>query len=403
MSSIDDKYFESAKDYGRKSYRTADDMSFQDYMKKKTFFMFDGQYKAPFSEFEKPYFEDDYTEMEQFLHNPPGLWDFPDYPPWSWPDNPQVPPGQSDLPPGGDGFIVFNCDIDGCWCPSDTRTAVVICTHQITGIALSQGGFYAGDFSIAAETGGTRARLSITADKDAEGAVEVDVFMKAGSVPGSHGSIMITECSDCELCDQTDDVSWDSENSAATVNPGDDAIVKIKDGVPPFVWTITRCGDDLGNCSLSSSITTGRSNVINVDAAACGMITISVTDSCEDEATGEVKITEGTYQPCDSHNEVQAGGCGCSCGGVYTSMGWSTTCTGGGMIDWLCGYYGEAIRIGSVCGAACCDLGCGHDSCIIGPKTCYGITIPCFNGPCGGAAANICVQDRIYGQVWACA
>ena len=135
MSSIDDLYDEAAKDYGRKSYRTADEDSFQEFMKKRPFFMFDAVYKAPYSEFEKPYLEDSYEEMEQLLQNPPGLPNWPDYPPLSWPDNPSWPPGPQDVPDGGGGFIVFSCSITGCWCPEQTKEATIFCTHEITGIA----------------------------------------------------------------------------------------------------------------------------------------------------------------------------------------------------------------------------------------------------------------------------
>lgn len=312
MSSIDAKYFEAAKDYGRKSYLMNEEDSFNEFMKKKTFFMFDAVYKAPYSEFEKPYFQDSYEEMEQLLQNPPGLPSLPDYPPLSFPDNPSWPSGPQEVPDGGGGFIVFNCSVSGCWCPEDTKEATVKCTHEITGISLSMGSFYAGDFSVSSSAGGTVGKVQITAGKDAEGAVEIDVFMKAGSVRGSHGSIMITECSNCDNCAEAEELAPDSENNPETVSEDHGYVIKVLGGVPPFEWTV-----DI-NATLTP-ITTGRSNYMRVKNNACGGINITVKDACDDETEFSFRIIEnGKWQRCYLRNPIDGITCyTCRCGPCF--------------------------------------------------------------------------------------
>ena len=402
MGSIDDKYFETAKDYGRKTYRTKDDMSFREYMAKKTFFMFDTGYKAPFSEFEKPYLEDDYVDMEQYLHDPPGFWDHPDLPPWSWPDNPwNPPPSTYENPPDGDGFIVFDCSIDGCFCPQDTRQVIATCNHTITGVALSQGGFYAGDFSIAYEANGTIAKISITAEEDAGKAVEFDIFMKAGNVPGAEYSLLVDECYDCELCDQVTDVSWDTDLTASSLNKGDDIAIHVKDGVPPFNWVITQCGDTGSGCSLSAAVTQGRTNVLRTTSNACGVIIITVTDACDDEAEGNIQVADsGEWHSVDNYRRLNAGGCGCSCSQVYTSYQDDTCGPTDYRSTYPCNYLSDIMRVASVCGAVCCGNGCSAPSCQIGPATGYGLSFPCVNYCAENG--DICVQDSMYAEVYGC-
>jgi hypothetical protein len=363
--------------------------------------MFDAQYKAPFSEFEKPYLEDDYVDMEQYLHDPPGFWDLPDLPPWSWPDNPNNPPGQQTNPPGGGGFIVFDCSISGCFCPQDTRQVIATCNHTITGVALSQGGFYARDFSIAYEANGTVARISITAGEDPSKAVEFDIFMKAGSVPGAEYSLMVTECYDCELCDQVDDVSWDTENTASSINAGDDIPIHVKDGVPPFSWVIDQCGDTGSGCSLGAAATQGRTNVLYTGASACGTILITVTDACDDEVTGAVMVADnGEWHSVDNYRRLNAGGCGCSCGQVYTNYQDGSCAPTDYRSTYPCLYLSDIMRVASVCGAVCCGTTCSAPACQIGPASGYGISFPCYDA-CGGGG-DICVQDSMYAEVYGC-
>jgi hypothetical protein len=400
MSSIDDKYDDAARDYGRKLYRGSDDDGFRDLMRKKTVFMYDESFKASWSALEKPYLEDDYHEMETFLWNPPGFPPAIFDPPSSW-DFPSVPSDPQDPgePFGWPSLTVFYCTASGCYCENDTRSAIVECSHEITAVSLSFARLASKDFSVAVQLMGTAARLSITAGEDPPGALEIDVSMRAGAVKGSHDSIMITECYDCTPCEEADDISWDTQNTAGTINAGENLPVYILDGVGPFTWEIDQCGDSGSGCSLSAAVTSGRSNVLYTTEDACGTIFITVTDSCEDEATGAIAVADnGEWHSVDSRVLLNAGGCQCSCGRVYTGYQNDTCAATYFRQPYPCLYLSDVMRVASVCGALCCGEGCAPPTCTVGPGTGYGHSFPCWQ-PCVG---DICVQDRIYAEVYGC-
>lgn len=394
MSSIDDLYDRVSKDYGRKNYLAGNDEAYTALMKKKTIFMYDAAFAQSWSEFEKPYLENSYEEMEQFLWNPPGIpwdpggpgpgWDFP-----TIPSNPQDP-GE---PFGWPSLTVFWCQVSGCFCENDTREAMVNCSHPITGIGLAEPGarLAARDFSISAEIMGTSARLSITAGEDPGGAVEIDVTMQsAGGVNGSHGSLMISSCSDCEDCDAVDDVAWDDENNPDTADPGDSVLLQVLDGVPPFTWEIEQCGDEGENrCSIPLQ-TMSRMNFLKLGADACGPIVINVTDVCETETTGMIRCTNGRWSVCDTRNEIQGGGCSCSCSHIYHYFYWPENTL----------YLSEVVRYWARCNGACCGPGCAAYSCIVGPKTCNNLFVPCHD-PCGNGN-HTRTTDTHTGEVFGC-
>jgi hypothetical protein len=68
-----------------------------------------------------------------------------------------------------------------------------------------------------------------------------------------------------------------------------DVAIKVIGGIQPYIWSVSGNG-----FSLSQSQTTGLSNIIIADGAACGPAIITVTDYCGDVATGYVRCTEGS-------------------------------------------------------------------------------------------------------------
>lgn len=287
MSSIDERYEQSAKDYGRKSYRADDKDDFITFMSKKTVFMYNAVFAQSWSEFEKPYFEDDYTEMEQNLWNPPGLpWNPYD---WDLPGFPSDPQDPGDDPFGYPSLTVFWCGVSGCWCPEDTKDVALNCSHPVIGVAISAVGPPSGDFSISG-TG----PVKVTASKNAAGAVEIDVTMQADSgVVGTHESIMITECSDCESCEEAEEFAWDSELTPETVGGYDYVSVYVTGGVGPYTWELS--GDS--NATLLAAKTQSPQNTIRTNGA-CGGLNITVTDFCGNQVEGGIRVTSGRWTSC---------------------------------------------------------------------------------------------------------
>ena len=395
MSSIDDLYYKSQRDYGRKLYRGSDDDDYRTLMRKKTVFMYDEAFKQAWSEFEKPYWADDYDEMETFLWNPPGFTPLDQPDPWDWPTVPSNPQDPGD-PFGWPSLTVFWCGVSGCFCENDTREAMVNCSHEITGISMAFERLAAKDFSISADIMGSSARLSITAGDDPPGAVEINVAMKAGSVKGSHDSIMITSCSDCEDCDNTDDVAWDDESNETTIDAGDHVNLSVVDGVGPFDWTLL---NDVGGKAHMSRVTTvGRTNTLYVNWDACGTVTIQVKDACDDTTVGGVMITDnGKWTNCDHHREIEGIQCRCACGPCHLEV---NRMVGPGMYFHVnCGYVG--------CGTAEDPCASSLYGCILGPKTCYdnygyAYSFPCLDSGCGAYPFKLSAWSYWYYDFWEC-
>jgi len=291
MSSISKRYSQVARDYGRKSYLTDEDVGFASFMKKKTFFQFDAQYKAPWSEFEKPYLEDSYEGMEQYLQNPPGIpWDWQD-----WPfDNPSLPPGAYDIPAGGGGWpslTVFTCSISGCFCPGDTKTVTAHCSHEITGIHLaSPTARVSKEFSISGEGGGTTAQIEITASEDAGGACEIDIDMDANGIHGSHDSIMVTSCSECDPnCDDVTPVELDEDLTQDMLARNHTAVVYGHFGRAPYTWEISGTG-----ATVLLPVTQSPNTVIKAGPTACGTLTVTVTDACDNQSSIQI-LSDGRW------------------------------------------------------------------------------------------------------------
>ncbi len=86
-----------------------------------------------------------------------------------------------------------------------------------------------------------------------------------------------------------DTFECDSGNSETVVRENDVEITVIG-GCPSFTWEVSGTG-----FSFASGSTSGRTNTLSADETACGLATITVTDSLGSEVTGYVRSTTGTW------------------------------------------------------------------------------------------------------------
>lgn len=294
---------------------------------------FDNVYKQPHSENEKPYYFDEYPDLQYFLNPPFGFpMDWYNY------DGPVRSPIDAD--PGPPPWILtFHCQISGCWCPNEETCLPLVCNQQVTGAVLSNS-WQSSDFVISVSAG----QICITASATAEGSVEVDIQMiaKAGQsiVTGEHGSIQILECAetDCE-CREEFAIAWDYDNSPETISRSTSETVYVLAGTAPYDWSVSGGS----GFTLDDAQTAGLTNTLNADASACGTAEITVVDACGYDVTGYVR--------CPDSGNWNAKAYECKCPGTKTSQV-------GVWVYKVCDAWRNGNRYG-VCGAGFSDwAGC---------------------------------------------
>jgi len=266
---------------------------YQDQIRRGTIKGFD-QGAQPWSEFEKPYWEDSYEEMEYFM------WNWPGFAPWRWNfnfDNPSIPTNlQGSL--GGTDFLVCDCFTLGGFCPGDTRCIAMDCTYPIVGVQFSQR-WAEREFSVEIQNEQT---ICITATEDASLGVELDIYMQLPS-----GNICVEEdlligtASDCEDCDTADPMEAGPDNPTVVVD-GTNYRIDVINGVGPFTWVVTAL--DSADVSLQWAIGDRRYNYLNV-VDGCGSISVTVTDSCGTIVVLFFYSDDGIWQECEGY---QTGG-----------------------------------------------------------------------------------------------
>ena len=396
MTSIDDARKGPTRESGKRLYVSPTD--YQAQMRRGTIKGYDAG-AAPWSEFEKPYWEDSYEEMEYFM------WNWPGFAPWRWEfsiDNPSLPTTQeSGL---GAELLVFECQVYGGFCPGDTRCVGVDCSHPITGVELSNS-WAEREFtlSLASPTS-----LCITAVEDSALGVEVDFHMRSASgVVGGHEDILIGTAQDCEDCETADPLTFDSDSNPTTVSDSTNYEIAVLDGVGPFSWSVS--GQDV---AMQRAVTSNRFNYLQV-GDSCGAITITVIDSCGTQISTVVRSTDGNWYVCANVSNV--GSCVCAAwwnldGDIvlsnsdpyypdgqenfrYSEPNPAADCAGG--IYACCVTYTPGVS-GNLC--------CFPDFCL--PQSCAdsaGTTPPCLN-PCDSAPNQISVRSGSEADlsVWAC-
>jgi len=96
------------------------------------------------------------------------------------------------------------------------------------------------------------------------------------------------KCPSC-VCEETPNVAYDDANSDDTIDRNGTATIVVKDGCPPFSWSVSGTGFSIPASSE------GRTNILSADDTACGTATITVTDHCGDSCSGYVRGTEGQW------------------------------------------------------------------------------------------------------------
>lgn len=398
MSSVDDKRKSTIpRESGKRLY--VSDKNYPTQMRKPT--IMGMARKEPWSEFEKPYWEDSYEDMEYLMWNYPG---FPnhDYE-MSW-DNPSFPTTEG-AGLGGGGFLVFECQTYGGFCPGDTRNIGIRCSHPITGIALTSPVLHGGEFSISLAS---PTSIAITAAEDAGGGVEIDVFMRtAAGVPGSHESILIGSAPDCENCDTASEMEADPDNPTVAVD-STNYTINVLYGVGPFAWSVQ--ADDSPDVAVQNAVTSGRSNTLIV-TDGCGTIIITVVDSCGTEVE-IVILGDGAWQDCQSSGR---GGSGCGCTAPHSSES-----SYGDLNPFYFNFGGKRWRLrdgatsdcyGISPVQCCCDPApCGATAnCLpnfnIGTMCLHdgAVTPPCLNPCSGGCGTTIRTGQGLHLDVWECA
>lgn len=295
----DNKRQGPTRESGKRLYVSPQD--YQEQIRRGTIKAFD-QGIAPWSEYEKPYWEDSYEEMEYFM------WNWPGFAPWRWQfsiDNPSIPTTeQASL--GGTDFIVCDCFTLGGFCPGERRCIAMDCNYPIIGVQFSQS-FAEREFALELENEQT---LCITAVEDASLGVEVDIFMRLPSgAQCSEDDFLIGTAQDCEDCATADPLAASPDNPT-TVTDGTNYRIEVIDGVPPFTWTLA--APDSPNVALQWVAGNNRYNYLNV-VDGCGSIIVTVIDSCGTILELPFLSDDGVWQDCSGG---QRGGSGCTCGGA---------------------------------------------------------------------------------------
>lgn len=117
------------------------------------------------------------------------------------------------------------------------------------------------------------------------------------------------ECGiDCAACEA---VAYDDDNSADTIaraaaGDTEEVTVAVTGTCGPFTWSVEGTG-----FSLENAQTSGLTNTLIADDTACGVAAITITDACDNETTGNVQCTTGSWENCGS---VYVGGSISGCG-----------------------------------------------------------------------------------------
>lgn len=100
----------------------------------------------------------------------------------------------------------------------------------------------------------------------------------------------LQDCIDqCDDCSSVPALTW-PDNNPETIARNSQVSVFVFGGRPPFHWIVSGQG-----FSLLLSETQSRDNVLIADATACGTASITVTDQCGFNVTGEVRCVSGQW------------------------------------------------------------------------------------------------------------
>lgn len=304
----------TGKDYGHKLYMNT--TAYPQAIARPGDAQYDQRVKRPHSDDKKPYYPDEYQEMEHYWtpYDPPNM-----IPP-GIPDDPRIPPNDPNMPPGGgDDREPGESEFTGCiW--TIPRGPIVLKPGQTSyhGIGLNVKSYdppILTDPLVRLYVNYGPIRLLSTAesinqqelDKFPNNIVGVqalenidpdDYLQDEGGEFFPAEVVGVTMSGEvCAwnlmvvICPPPVEISWDTENNPTQINAGDNALIYVLDGAPPFKWEVSG-GEGF---TLASSKTSSRVNVLYASDSACGTVTITVTDGCDTPVTGKILADNGGW------------------------------------------------------------------------------------------------------------
>lgn len=352
----------SGRSYARKPY--IGDGCYDEMMERPSWRAILNQELEKKSQFEKPYLDDDYEEMQHFYPtmNLPSV--FPDQ--FAGPV-PMVGEGQTHLPSddaeyAGDTecFSFMECHPDNVLEiePGDTDDICVggMCGKEIEWTILLENPHAKitytydnfapkGHFPLQPLA---CARIKIDADapegeiilirardvvRYEQASLEEDPLIRAALARYTQ-VICLVSVAECD-CYKDDIFAYDTGN-AATIAADSSIYITVDYGCPPFGWAVAGTGFTFGQAN-----TDGRVNRLDASASACGAASITVTDKCGNPVTGYVRCTTGQWvQKTEYDNICVLSGTGTSTGTAGSSSCWTgaDTCMSSETFELVQGY-----------------------------------------------------------------
>ena len=154
----------------------------------------------------------------------------------------------------------------------------------------------------------------------------------------------------CDPCLDPPPMTWTTAPTVMT--RAQSLLVSFSGGVGPYTWSGSCTG---GTVTFSyGTTTTGTTNYVNVSVDACGSVDLTVTDSCSQTLTLEIRITDsGKWCKTDectvvgtTNCNIVSSTCCCPSGGsdrlarISGTVGkyWSMTCYCGLSLSWCTNY-----------------------------------------------------------------
>lgn len=107
--------------------------------------------------------------------------------------------------------------------------------------------------------------------------------LAANSALAQSGGCPVSTITQSVQYDESWRLQWDPSNPQE-VYPNEPVEIRVLNGTPPFTWEVVE-----GEFSLADTQTSGRSNTLYADPAACGTATISCIDGYGDQVEGEIR------------------------------------------------------------------------------------------------------------------
>ena len=184
-------------------------------------------------------------------------------------------------------------------------------------------------------------------------------------------------------CPPPVELSWDVGSNPETIAQSQGKLIYVSDGVPPYTWLVS--GDDF---SLAASETQYPENTLYAGADACGTATITVTDGCDAAVGGQVRCTAGEWVFIDYS---------CVVGGAWDTriIGSTFSKTSGGMMNTQ-RYYSPRNCSFDVAGRCSCTRD-------IAAKSCFNFIPESIPTPCITATCEEIMDNALYSSgEWYC-